>query len=123
MPRVRLACIGLALVLLTPSACSAGLAPVESSESSQSPRVPERVVVLHGLARRASSMDSLTDRLRSEGYVVTPIDYDSRGNLIGIEILGPVQIKILARLVDSTDRTAFRRFAKESLPPGLCEAA
>ncbi len=50
-------------------------------------------------------------------------DYDSRGNLIGIEILGPVQIKILARLVDSTDRAAFRRFAKASLPKDLCEAA
>lgn len=50
-------------------------------------------------------------------------DYDSRGNLVGIEILGPVRIKLLARLVDSSQRDAFRRFARASLPPALCEAA
>ena len=50
-------------------------------------------------------------------------DDDSRGNLIGIEILGPVQIKILTRLVNSTDRAAFRRFAKDGIPASLREAA
>ena len=50
-------------------------------------------------------------------------DYDSRGNLIGIEILGPVKIQILTRLVDSPNRVAFRRFATANLPPTLREAA
>ena len=50
-------------------------------------------------------------------------DYDARGRLIGIEILGPCQIKVLAKLVDIPHRTAFRRFAKASLPAALRGAA
>ena len=50
-------------------------------------------------------------------------DYDSRGRLVGIEILGPVQIRVLASLVETPYRAAFRRFAKESIPAALCEAA
>ena len=50
-------------------------------------------------------------------------DYDSRGRLIGMEILGPVKIQVLAGLIEQPHRAAFRRFAKESIPPALSVAA
>ena len=50
-------------------------------------------------------------------------DYDSRDQLIGIEILGPVQIQVLTELVDSRDRSAFRRFAQDNIPIALREVA
>ena len=50
-------------------------------------------------------------------------DYDSQNRLVGIEILGPVKIQILARLIDKKDRSAFRRFAKENIPVSLLQQA
>ncbi len=40
-------------------------------------------------------------------------DYDSRGRLVGIEILGPAEIRVLAKLVDAGHRAEFRRLAKD----------
>lgn len=42
--------------------------------------------------------------------------YDSRRNLVGIEILGPAEIRVLVNLVDQGHRAEFRRFARESIP-------
>lgn len=50
-------------------------------------------------------------------------DYDARGALVGIEILGPVKIQVLAGLIDKEHRAAFRRFAKESIPESLLQQA
>ena len=50
-------------------------------------------------------------------------DYDSRGRLVGIEILGPVKIHVLVQLVDDKDRAAFRRFARENIPESLLQRA
>ena len=46
-------------------------------------------------------------------------DYDSRGRLVGIEILAPVKISRLTRLVDEGRRRPFRTFVKEQAPHDL----
>ena len=50
-------------------------------------------------------------------------DYDARGGLVGIEILGPVKIQVLVQLIEKEHRAAFRRFAKESIPASLLQQA
>jgi triacylglycerol lipase len=47
-------------------------------ELPTSERAPERVVLLHGLARDAGSMDSLAETLTAAGYAVFNFDYSSR---------------------------------------------
>ncbi len=49
-------------------------------------------------------------------------DYDARGNLIGIEILAPVHIPQLVRLLDEGRRPSFRRFVRQCFPRGLLAA-
>lgn len=46
-------------------------------------------------------------------------DYDARGQLVGIEILAPVRLTIISRLVDQQRRRPFRRFVKEQAPDDL----
>jgi uncharacterized protein YuzE len=46
-------------------------------------------------------------------------DYNSRGRLVGIEILAPVRIADLVRLVDEPTRKPFRRFIEQSAPKKL----
>lgn len=46
-------------------------------------------------------------------------DYDSKGRLVGIEILAPVQLKIITRLVDEPRRKPFRRFVRDQAPDDL----
>ncbi len=46
-------------------------------------------------------------------------DYDRRGQLVGIEILAPVRLQIISRLVDQPRRRPFRRFVKEQAPENL----
>ena len=43
-------------------------------------------------------------------------DYDSHGTLIGIEILAPVRISELAKLVEKPVRASFRRFVRHIAP-------
>lgn len=50
---------------------------------------------------------------------VVMADYDGRGQLVGIEILAPVSLKIIARLVDESRRRSFRRFVREQAPNDL----
>ena len=50
-------------------------------------------------------------------------DYDSRRNLVGIEILGPAKIRVLAELVDEEHRAEFRRFARNIPAKFLRKAA
>jgi uncharacterized protein YuzE len=45
--------------------------------------------------------------------------YDEHHNLVGIEILGPVKLSELAKLVAQPRRTSFRKFVKHSGPPCL----
>ena len=37
-------------------------------------------------------------------------DYDSNGKLVGIEVLSPVKLKRIVRLIDEPRRRSFRRF-------------
>jgi uncharacterized protein YuzE len=46
-------------------------------------------------------------------------DYDTRGRLIGIELLAPVRLSDLLRLVDEPTRKSFRRFVKQLAPQAL----
>ncbi len=50
---------------------------------------------------------------------VVMADYDGRGQLIGIEILAPVKLRIIRRLVDEPRRQPFSRFVKEQAPADL----
>jgi len=43
-------------------------------------------------------------------------DYDARGRLVGIEVLAPVRIADLARMVDDPVRGPFRKFVKQAVP-------
>ena len=46
-------------------------------------------------------------------------DYNSRGQLVGIEILAPVKINKIATLVEEPRRRPFRRFVKARAPEEL----
>jgi uncharacterized protein YuzE len=46
-------------------------------------------------------------------------DYDEHDNLLGVEILAPVKLSELAKLVEQPRRTSFRKFVKHSGPPCL----
>ena len=46
-------------------------------------------------------------------------DYDSSGKLVGIEILSPVKLRKLVRLVDEPRRRSFRRFVQTAAPEEL----
>ncbi|MGP0069498.1 MAG: DUF2283 domain-containing protein, partial [Isosphaeraceae bacterium] len=41
-------------------------------------------------------------------------DYDNRGKLLGAEILAPIKVSDLAKLVDESQRIPLRKFAKHS---------
>ena len=43
-------------------------------------------------------------------------DYNDRDELIGIEILAPVRLRDLTKLVDKSVRDPFRKFVKKSVP-------
>lgn len=43
-------------------------------------------------------------------------DYDSRGQLVGIEVLAPVRIADLAKMVDDPVRRPFHKFVKQAVP-------
>jgi uncharacterized protein YuzE len=43
-------------------------------------------------------------------------DYDSRGGIVGLEILAPVKLSDLTKLVDRSKRPAFKRFVARSAP-------
>lgn len=49
-------------------------------------------------------------------------DFDRRGNLLGIEILAPVKLRNLTKLVSPPVRTPFRRFVGQAVPEELIEA-
>ena len=46
-------------------------------------------------------------------------DYNSRGQLVGIEILAPVKIAKIAMLVEEPRRRPFRRFVRDRAPEEL----
>ena len=46
-------------------------------------------------------------------------DYDAHGNLVGIEILAPVQLSKITRLAEQPVRGSFRKFVKRSVPEEL----
>ena len=46
-------------------------------------------------------------------------DYDGRGQLVGIEILAPVSLRIISNLVDQPRRRPFRKFVRERAPDDL----
>lgn len=46
-------------------------------------------------------------------------DYNSRGQLVGIEILAPVKITKITTLVEEPRRRLFRRFVRDRAPEEL----
>jgi triacylglycerol lipase len=52
--------------------------------SDHAPRFAGRVVLLHGLARSASSMSSMQEALQAEGYKVCNVEYPSRDHSIDV---------------------------------------
>ncbi len=56
--------------------------PIQVEPVQVEPGQAECVVLLHGLARSAGSMDTLADALESEGYLVVNQDYPSREDTI-----------------------------------------
>ena len=49
-------------------------------------------------------------------------DYNRRGDLVGIEVLAPVKLSALSRLVEESQRRPFRRFVRERAPEELVTA-
>ncbi len=49
-------------------------------------------------------------------------DYDAQDNLLGVEILAPVKLSELTKLVERPRRLSFRKFVKTSGPPYLVQA-
>ena len=49
-------------------------------------------------------------------------DYNSRGALLGIEVLAPVKIRYISNLVEEPRRRPFRNFIKQAAPEELVEA-
>jgi hypothetical protein len=47
------------------------------------------------------------------------VDYGVNGALLGMELLAPVRLAELARLVDQPRRTSFRRFVRAAVPARL----
>jgi uncharacterized protein YuzE len=46
-------------------------------------------------------------------------DYDSSGELLGIEVLAPVRLSVLANQVERARRSSFRKFVRQSAPHEL----
>ncbi len=47
-------------------------------------------------------------------------DYDQFGNLLGLELLGPVSVQVLIRAVpDEALRPSFRKWVNKNVPPSL----
>ena len=44
------------------------------------------------------------------------VDYDRRGGVVGFEILAPVSLRKLTRLVEQPARRPFKRFIQDSIP-------
>ena len=65
------------------------------------------VVLLHGLARTSSSMSTMAQRLKENGYTVVNVDYPSRQKRIE-ELAGPA---VLSRGIAAALKRAFRRKA------------
>ena len=54
------------------------------------------------------------------------VDFDHDGNLVGIEILAPVEISQVIEIADRLEakqREAFQKFVRSSAPPGLVLAS
>jgi uncharacterized protein YuzE len=49
-------------------------------------------------------------------------DFDARGRLLGVEILAPVKLSDLTRLVQTDRRVPFRKFIREIAPSSLVVA-
>ena len=49
-------------------------------------------------------------------------DYDSKGRLVGIEILSPVKLNKIVELVDEPRRAPFRKFIRTAAPSELVSA-
>jgi uncharacterized protein YuzE len=44
-------------------------------------------------------------------------DYDENDNVLGVEVLAPVKLAELAKLVEQPRRNSFRKFVRDSGPP------
>jgi uncharacterized protein YuzE len=49
-------------------------------------------------------------------------DYDDKGELLGIEVLAPVRLSVLAKQVEAPRRSSFRKFIRQSAPADLVYA-
>ena len=63
--------------------------------------------------------EGMTARTKEVSANALLVDYDDAGNLIGVEILAPVNMSRLVGLVDEDHRQSFLRFIQQSLPKEL----
>ena len=68
------------------------------------------------------SKKKVTRTLEVAGNDEVLADYDSKGNLVGIEILSPVKLKKIVELVDKPRRAPFRKFIRTAAPSELVSA-
>ncbi len=80
--------------------CLAGCAPVTPPDAG--PAQGATVVLLHGLARSASSMDRMAASLRGAGYHVCNIDYPSREHTIAVLAAEHVAPQVAACRAEAT---------------------
>ena len=60
-------------------------------------------------------------RSRTHKAEVLMADYDAAGDIVGIEIVGPVRIADLVKLAEPELREAFERFVRGAAPPALIQ--
>ena len=68
--------VGASFLILAVAICSACIA--RSAATKPAPALNECVILLHGLARSASSMEAMEQALTMQGYQVLNVDYPSR---------------------------------------------
>lgn len=69
-------------VLLVSAAATTATSIVQAQTKSEQSLAQECVILLHGLARTSSSMNSLQDKLTDAGFTVANIDYPSRKHTV-----------------------------------------
>ncbi|GAD79321.1 alpha/beta fold hydrolase [Vibrio ezurae] len=73
--------IGLAL-LSAPLLFGCSQSELPINDSNYSTHQKQQVIIVHGLARSASSMEKMSDRVSSSGYQVCVVDYSTLGRAV-----------------------------------------
>jgi len=90
------------------------VAGFELSASGREDGRLEAVYIRLRAGRSAKTREIIEDTLLA--------DFDTRGRLIGVEILAPVKLSDLTQLVREPRRAPFRKFVRKIAPPDLIVA-